>query len=96
MKKERGMAINEVMSELAFRNHLRKLGEYRDRQTKRRERKEACTEGAVQTSSGSCSKKTCSYYTTDKEACQDDASRNSPGGEIGQPSRQSGLPVHLL
>ena len=51
---ERGVAINEVMRELALRNHLRKLAAQRDRQyalKKSREKKEACTAATEQTSS---------------------------------------------
>lgn len=51
MKQERGVAIHDVMRELAFRNHLRKLAEDRDRQVKRRKKKETCTAATEQVSS---------------------------------------------
>ena len=62
----------EVMRELSFRNHLRQLGERRDRQMKRKgvKKKEACTGGAEQTSKVNNVIKLHNNDTTTKEICQ--------------------------
>ncbi len=99
MSQDRGLMIQETMRELAFRNHLRRLAEQRERRQAGRKKKEACTDGAAQTSRQMPLKNLLTNYTTEKEECQDVKS-NRPEhtvyGEIRQQERCSDLPVYLL
>ena len=97
MVQDRGLMIQEAVSELTFRKHLRNLAMQREMRVAR-QKKEACTGGAAQASRQMPSKNLI-YYTTDKEECQDVRS-NTPGhtvyGEIRQQVQCRELPVYLL
>lgn len=98
MVQDRGLMIQEAVSELTFRKHLRNLAMQREMRAARK-KKEACTGGAVQASRQMPLKNSLINYTTEKEECQDVKS-NRPEhtvyGEIRQQERYGDLPVYLL
>ena len=94
MTDERGVAVNEVMRELAFRNHLRRLSEQRERRAVRK-RKEGCIAKTKQPSNH----KPLFNYTTEKEECQcvkSNRPEHTVCREIRQQERNGDLPVFLL
>lgn len=70
MGNQKGAAINETVQAMKFNEHLRKLAEDRDRQVKRRKKKEACTDGCVQTSNVNQQINLLNNDNTMKKVCQ--------------------------
>lgn len=99
MAQDRGLMIQETVSELAFRNHLRNLAKQRERQAALRaakQKKEGCT---AETEQPSNTKNSINNYTTKGAKCQDVKS-NTPEhtvyGEIRKQEQHANLPVYLL